>query len=223
MKRINIAIDGPAGAGKSTAARKAAKKLGIIYVDTGALYRAVSYYMVINNIDTNDEEKVSKALNEVHPELKIKDDVQYTFLNGVDVSDKIRTNEISMAASKVSAYKKVRTSLLSLQRDIAARESVIMDGRDIGTNVLPNADIKIYLTASSEKRAERRYKELLAKGEKCDFDEILKDIEKRDYDDMHRSINPLKRADDAILLDSSDMNEDEVVETIIKLANEKRD
>lgn len=222
MKKINIAIDGPAGAGKSTAARKAAERLNIIYVDTGALYRAVSYYMVINNINVNDEESVCACLDKVHPELKIIDGVQHTILNGTDVSDKIRTNEISMAASRVSSYKRVRASLLSLQRDIAARESVIMDGRDIASNVLPNADIKLYLTASSEKRAERRYKELSVKDEKCDFNEILKDIEKRDYDDMHREINPLIKVSDAVLIDSSDMTEEEVVTEIIKLASERK-
>ena len=199
---INIAIDGPAGAGKSSTAKLIAKKLGYIYVDTGALYRTVGLYSIRKGIDTKDAEKVIATLPDVKVELKFIDGSQNVFLNGEDVSDAIRTPEASMGASNVSAIPKVREFLFDLQRSIAANNNCIMDGRDIGTVVLPNADVKIFLTASVEERANRRYKEMLEKGESADYNDILEDIKKRDYQDSHREIAPLRQADDAIFVDN---------------------
>lgn len=199
---INIAIDGPAGAGKSSTAKLIAKKLGYIYVDTGALYRTVGLYSIRKGIDTKDAEKVIATLPDVKVELKFIDGSQHVFLNGEDVSDAIRTPEASMGASNVSAIPKVREFLFDLQRSIAANNNCIMDGRDIGTVVLPNADVKIFLTASVEERANRRYKEMLEKGESADYNGILEDIKKRDYQDSHREIAPLRQADDAIFVDN---------------------
>ena len=199
---INIAIDGPAGAGKSSTAKLIAKKLGYIYVDTGALYRTVGLYSIRKGIDTKDAEKVIATLPDVKVELKFIDGLQHVFLNGEDVSDAIRTPEASMGASNVSAIPKVREFLFDLQRSIAANNNCIMDGRDIGTVVLPNADVKIFLTASVEERANRRYKEMLEKGESADYNDILEDIKKRDYQDSHREIAPLRQADDAIFVDN---------------------
>lgn len=199
---INIAIDGPAGAGKSSTAKLIAKKLGFIYVDTGALYRTVGLYSIRKGIDTKDAEKVIATLPDVKVELKFIDGSQHVFLNGEDVSDAIRTPEASMGASNVSAIPKVREFLFDLQRSIAANNNCIMDGRDIGTVVLPNADVKIFLTASVEERANRRYKEMLEKGESADYNDILEDIKKRDYQDSHREIAPLRQADDAIFVDN---------------------
>lgn len=199
---INIAIDGPAGAGKSSTAKLIAKKLGYIYVDTGALYRTVGLYSIRKGIDTKDAEKVIATLPDVKVELKFIDGLQHVFLNGEDVSDAIRTPEASMGASNVSAIPKVREFLFDLQRSIAANSNCIMDGRDIGTVVLPNADVKIFLTASVEERANRRYKEMLEKGESADYNDILEDIKKRDYQDSHREIAPLRQADDAIFVDN---------------------
>ncbi|HAX84235.1 MAG TPA: (d)CMP kinase [Ruminococcaceae bacterium] len=199
---INIAIDGPAGAGKSSTAKLIAKKLGYIYVDTGALYRTVGLYSIRKGIDTKDAEKVIATLPDVKVELKFIDGSQHVFLNGEDVSDAIRTPEASMGASNVSAIPKVREFLFDLQRSIAANNNCIMDGRDIGTVVLPNADVKIFLTASVEERANRRYKEMLEKGESADYNDILEDIKKRDYQDSHREIAPLRQADDAIFVDN---------------------
>ena len=199
---INIAIDGPAGAGKSSTAKLIAKKLGYIYVDTGALYRTVGLYSIRKGIDTKDAEKVIATLPDVKVVLKFIDGLQHVFLNGEDVSDAIRTPEASMGASNVSAIPKVREFLFDLQRSIAANNNCIMDGRDIGTVVLPNADVKIFLTASVEERANRRYKEMLEKGESADYNDILEDIKKRDYQDSHREIAPLRQADDAIFVDN---------------------
>ena len=199
---INIAIDGPAGAGKSSTAKLIAKKLGYIYVDTGALYRTVGLYSIRKGIDTKDAEKVIATLPDVKVEIKFIDGSQHVFLNGEDVSDAIRTPEASMGASNVSAIPKVREFLFDLQRSIAANNNCIMDGRDIGTVVLPNADVKIFLTASVEERANRRYKEMLEKGESADYNDILGDIKKRDYQDSHREIAPLRQADDAIFVDN---------------------
>lgn len=199
---INIAIDGPAGAGKSSTAKLIAKKLGYIYVDTGALYRTVGLYSIRKGTDTKDAEKVIATLPDVKVELKFIDGLQHVFLNGEDVSDAIRTPEASMGASNVSAIPKVREFLFDLQRSIAANNNCIMDGRDIGTVVLPNADVKIFLTASVEERANRRYKEMLEKGESADYNDILEDIKKRDYQDSHREIAPLRQADDAIFVDN---------------------
>ena len=202
---VNIAIDGPAGAGKSSTAKLVAKKLGYIYVDTGALYRTVGLYSIRKGIDTKNAEKVIATLPDVKVELKFVDGAQHVFLNGEDVSEAIRTPEASMGASNVSAIPKVREFLFDLQRKIAAENDCIMDGRDIGTVVLPNADVKIFLTTSVEERANRRYKEMLEKGEEADYNDILEDIKKRDYQDSHRAVAPLKQAEDAILVDTSDI------------------
>lgn len=206
-----IAIDGPAGAGKSTIARILAKELALIYVDTGALYRAIGFYMVDNGVSIDDDAAVIAALDGVRVSLAYKDGEQRVFVNDTDVSDRIRTPQISMAASKVSAIPAVRTFLLQLQRDIAATNSVIMDGRDIGTTILPNADVKIFLTASPEARAERRYKELLEKGESVTYDEVLADMKKRDYDDAHRAASPLRKAEDAIEVDTGALTLEESI------------
>lgn len=206
-----IAIDGPAGAGKSTIAKFLAKELELIYVDTGALYRAIGYYMVDNGVSIEDDTAVLAALDGVRVSLAYKDGEQRVFVNDADVSDRIRTPQISMAASKVSAIPAVRAFLLQLQRDIAATNSVIMDGRDIGTTILPNADVKIFLTASPEARAERRYKELLEKGESVTFEDVLADMVKRDYDDAHRAASPLRKAEDAIEVDTGDLTLEESI------------
>jgi cytidylate kinase len=219
---MNIAIDGPAGAGKSTIARLVSKQLDFIYVDTGAMYRAIALYFIDNETDVENEEKLKSALEDIMINLSYENGVQHIFLNLVDVSAEIRNEKVGNMASKTSAYKPVREKLLDLQRNIAAENDVIMDGRDIGTNILPNAELKIYLTASVDVRAERRYKELIEKGETPDLDTIRKDIEQRDYQDMNREIAPLKQAEDAVLLDTSDMTIEEVVDFIIKLAEERR-
>lgn len=216
----NIAIDGPAGAGKSTIAKTAAKELGYIYVDTGALYRAVGYYVLNKNIDPKDEQGVGKILNEIEVALKFVDGEQRVFLNGEDVSSKIRTPEMSMYASAVSAHPSVRTFLFETQRKLARENDVIMDGRDIGTVVLPNADVKIFLTASPEERAKRRYDELILKGQTVEFDDILKDVITRDYNDSHRAVAPLKQADDAIFLDTTGNTFEQSVELIISTIKE---
>ncbi len=218
---INIAIDGPAGAGKSTVARAAAAKLGYIYVDTGALYRAVGVYCIRNGITTNDAENVSKALNEITVELKFIDGVQHIFLNGDDVSTEIRLPEASMAASNVSAIPDVRAFLFDLQRDIAEKNNCIMDGRDIGTVVLPNAQVKIFLTADDEERAMRRYKELKEKGSKVTFQEVLDDLRVRDYNDSHREIAPLKPAEDSVTVNTTGYTLEESIEKIVNTVKEK--
>lgn len=207
----NIAIDGPAGAGKSTIAKKLAADLGYVYVDTGAMYRAMAYYFLQNNISADDEAAISAACPNVNVTIEYKDGVQQVILNGENVNGVIRNEEVGNMASATSIYPAVRTKLVELQRELAAKQNVIMDGRDIGTVVLPDANVKIYLTASSKVRAQRRYDELTAKGEKCDFDAIEKDIIDRDYRDMHRETSPLKQAEDAVLLDSSDLDIDGVV------------
>ena len=215
---INIAIDGPAGAGKSTIARKTAANLGYIYVDTGALYRAVGVSVLRRGLDTTDAKAVAGVLNEIKIELKFIDGVQHVFLNGEDVSTAIRLPEASMAASNVSAIPAVRAFLFDLQKSIAAKNNCIMDGRDIGTVVLPDAQLKIFLTASAEVRAKRRYAELVEKGTPVDYDALLEEIKLRDHNDSTRAIAPLKPADDAVLVDSSDMTIAEVCEAIEKLA-----
>ncbi len=214
----SIAIDGPAGAGKSTIAKLVAKKMDYIYVDTGALYRAIAHFLVINQIDIEDEETLTKACAGITVEIKYENDAQQVYLNGENVTPFLRTEETGNMASKSSAKAPVRAALLDLQRDMAKEYNVVMDGRDIGTNVLPNAEVKIYLTASSKERANRRYKELVEKGEEADFDKIEADIIERDERDMNRAIAPLKQADDAVLVDSSDMTIDEVVEAIMTAA-----
>lgn len=198
-----IAIDGPAGAGKSTIAKVLAKEMSLIYVDTGALYRTVGYFTTGRGIALTDIEGITAALDDLTVELKYVDGVQRVFANGEDVSDLIRTPAISMAASAVSAIPAVRAYLLNTQRDIAAKNSVVMDGRDIGTVILPDAKVKIFLTASPESRAKRRYDELQAKGDPATYEEVLADMIKRDYDDSHRAAAPLKQAEDAVLVDTS--------------------
>ncbi len=216
---MNIAIDGPAGAGKSTIARRAAKEMGFIYVDTGAMYRAVALYMLNNDINVEDEIAVSEAVANVVVDLAYEGDEQQILLNGENVNGLIRTPKVSAAASKTSAYPAVRARLLDLQKNIAANNSVLMDGRDIGTVVLPNAELKIFLTASAEVRGERRYKELIAKGEEANLSSIIADIEKRDEQDRNRAVSPLVQAEDAVLVDTSNMTIDEVVNHIIELKN----
>ncbi len=217
---INIAIDGPAGAGKSTIARRAAHELGFIYVDTGALYRSAAYYCLTHNIDAGDTEAVEKAISGITPELRFIDGVQHVFVNGEDVSDRIRTPEVSMSASKVSAIPAVRAFLFDLQKKIARENDIIMDGRDIGTIVLPDADLKIFLTASPEARAERRYKELAEKPDAPTFEQVLADIVKRDRDDSTRAAAPLKMAEDAVLLDTTELSLEEAVNRVIGMIKE---
>ena len=211
---INIAIDGPAGAGKSTIAKRLAKELGYIYVDTGAMYRAMAYYFLKNHISAEDENRIAAACEHVDITIRYQDGEQQVILNGENVNGVIRNEEVGNMASSTSVYPVVRKKLVELQQQLAVKENVIMDGRDIGTVVLPNADVKIYLTASSKVRAKRRYDELTAKGEACDLDQIEQDIIDRDYRDMNRETSPLKQADDAVLLDSSDLDIDGVVETM---------
>ena len=200
---VNIAIDGPAGAGKSTVARGAAKELGYIYVDTGALYRTVALYVLQNGHNVHDPERVKAALADIRIELKFVGGVQRVYLNGQDVSEEIRTPEVSMGASAVAALPCVREFLFEQQRRIAREKDCIMDGRDIGTVVLPDAQVKVFLTASAEERARRRYRELLEKGEDISFEEVLRDVQERDYNDSHRAVAPLKQAEDAVLLDTT--------------------
>lgn len=221
MKHFNIAIDGPAGAGKSTIARRAAGQLGFVYVDTGAMYRAMALYFLRKGINPADEEAVSRTCSEAEVSIRYQDGAQQVLLNGEDVSGRIRTEEVGKTASVVSAYMPVREKLTELQKELAARENVIMDGRDIGTCVLPQAPAKIYLTASVEVRALRRFRELTEKGEACDLEEIKKDIADRDWKDMHREHAPLKQAEDAVVVDSSNMTIDQVVEAILAVAKEK--
>ena len=217
---INIAIDGPAGAGKSTIAKAAAKAVGFIYADTGALYRAVAYYSISKGADVNSPEAVTALLPEITPELKFIDGSQHVFVGGEDVSDKIRTPEVSMGASAVSAIPAVRDFLFDLQKKIASENNVIMDGRDIGTVVLPNADLKIFLTASPEERARRRHIELTEKGESVTFESVLADVNQRDYNDSHREIAPLRQAEDAVLCDTTELDLSQATEKVISLIKE---
>jgi len=216
-----IAIDGPAGAGKSTIAKSIAKKLQYIYVDTGAMYRAIAIYFIKNNIDPTDENAINKACEHVDITITYLNGEQQVILNGENITSILRNEEVGKIASKTSIYAKVRKKLVELQRELARTTDCIMDGRDIGTTVLPNANVKIYLTASVEARASRRYKELIEKGESPSFEVIKSDIENRDYQDMNRENSPLKQADDAVLIDSSNIDLDETIETIIKVINEK--
>lgn len=213
----NIAIDGPAGAGKSTIAKIVAKKLGYIYVDTGAMYRTMALACYREGIKADEEERVVDKCKSVNITLGYENDTQKVYLEGEDVSTQIRQEEIGNMTSAIAVYPPVRKILVEMQQDLAKKNDVVMDGRDIGTAVLPNAELKIYLTASSRTRAERRYNELIEKGQKCDIDEIEKDIKERDYRDMHRDVSPLVQAEDAVLVDSSDMNIEQVVDTIINL------
>ncbi len=218
---INVAIDGPAGAGKSTISRKAAQEIGYIYIDTGALYRTVGLAATRKGIDLSSSEAIESVLtDELSVELKFIDGEQRMFLCGEDVSDKIRTPEASSAASKVSAVPAVRKYLFDLQKKMAKENNCIMDGRDIGTVVLPDAQVKIFLTASPEARAQRRYKELTEKGMDVKYEDVLSDMIQRDYDDSHRAIAPLKQADDAILCDTSDIGLQESIELVIRTIKE---
>ena len=217
---LDIAIDGPSGAGKSSAAKLAAAKLGFIYVDTGAMYRAIGVAALRRGIDTQDKDGVIAMLPELEISLAFLEGEQHVLLNGEDVSREIRLPQASMAASHVSALPEVRAFLLDLQRRLAAENDCIMDGRDIGTVILPDAGLKIYLTASPEIRAKRRYDELIARGTPQDYDELLQEIIQRDYNDMHRETSPLKQAEDAVLLDSSDLTLEQVVDRICALAKE---
>ena len=219
---FNIAIDGPAGAGKSTIAKGVAKELGFIYVDTGAMYRAMALYFIRNHIDAGDEQEITKACEDIHVSIAYENCEQQILLNKENVNGYIRNEEVGNMASATSVYPAVRAKLLDLQRNLAGTADVIMDGRDIGTCVLPNAPLKIFLTASVETRAQRRYQELKEKGQDCNFEDICKDIKERDERDMNRSIAPLKQAEDAILVDSSDMTIKEVTDTIIAFVNERR-
>lgn len=217
---VNIAIDGPAGAGKSTIAKTVSKELGFIYVDTGALYRTVGLNALRLGKDTKNAEEVVSTLEGLDVSLRFVNGEQRVFLGEEDVSTAIRQNEVSMAASNVSAIPRVREFLFDLQRDIAKKNNCIMDGRDIGTVVLPDAKIKIYLTASAEARADRRFKELTEKGQNVDYNKILEEIKARDYQDMNREIAPLKQADDAILVDTTELNLEQAIEYMLKTIKE---
>ena len=218
---VNIAIDGPAGAGKSTLARKAAERLGYIYVDTGALYRTVGLYSIRKGFDTKDPASVGETLKDIDIKLGFTDEGQRVYLNGEDVSEAIRTPEASMGASNVSAIPCVREFLFDLQKQIAKENDCLMDGRDIGTVVLPDAQVKIFLTASPETRAKRRYDELVAKGSDVTFQDVLDDLIKRDYQDTHREIAPLKAADDAVVLDTSDFTFEQSLDAILDVITKK--
>lgn len=217
----NIAIDGPAGAGKSTIARRVAKELSFIYVDTGAMYRAMALYLLREGVDRNNKEQIGEICQNAEISIEYQNGEQIVLLNGENVNAHLRTEEVGNMASVSSAVPRVREKLLSLQRKLAKDMSVVMDGRDIGTTILPDADVKIYLTASSLTRAKRRYLELQEKGAVCNLDEIQKDIEERDQRDMNREISPLRQADDAILVDSSDLTIEQVVERILEIFRSK--
>ena len=202
---VSIAIDGPAGAGKSTMARACAQALGYLYVDTGAIYRTVGYYMRLMGVGPKDKDGIARLIDEVNIDIRYEDGVQHMILNGADVTGEIRTPEMSMYASGVSAQPCVRAFLLDMQRQLARTHSVVMDGRDIGTTVFPDAELKIFVTATPEIRAQRRYDELKAKGQEASFDEILENVKQRDYIDQNRKVSPLKKADDALLLDNTEL------------------
>ena len=219
---MNIAIDGPAGAGKSSIAKLVAERLSFIYIDTGAMYRTMALYFMNRGINTKDQMLVESRCEEIDIRIHYENGEQQIFLNGENVSVEILEEQVGNEASVVASYGKVREKLVALQRSMAASSDVIMDGRDIGTVVLPDADVKIYLTASSAVRAERRYKELTEKGAVCDLKKIEEDIKIRDYQDMNREISPLKQAEDAVLVDSSDMTIDQVIEEIISIVEKKR-
>ena len=214
-KMIAIALDGPSGSGKSTIAKKLSHKLNILYLDTGAMYRATAVKALTLGIDTFDEEGVKTFIDDIDLEIKYINGSQHTFLDGEDVSEKIREPHVSMAASNISSLKCVRLKMVEMQRKIASSMSCVLDGRDIGSYVLPNADFKFYITASVEVRADRRYKELTLKGHKVDFEQLKQEIEQRDYNDKNRDFAPLKRADDAIEIDTSYLSVDQVIGKVI--------
>ena len=219
---FNVAIDGPAGAGKSTIAKLVAGEMNFIYVDTGAMYRAIALYLIRKGVGIEETDRFADECQGAEVSIQYVDGTQQVILNGENVSGWIRTEEVGNMASASSVDPAVREKLLDLQRNLAAENDVVMDGRDIGTNILPNADVKVYLTASVEERAMRRFKELMGKGMDLSLEQIEKDIEERDYRDMHREIAPLKQAEDAVYIDSSDMSIDEVKAAIIKLIESKR-
>ena len=221
-KKISVAIDGPAGAGKSTIAKKLAKELGFRYVDTGAIYRTVAYFFDTWGISPKDIDGINRYIDELNVDIWYDEEgVQHMYMNDIEVTDDIRTQDISQKASLISAHAVVREMLLDMQREIAREYDVIMDGRDIGTVVLPKATVKIFLTASAEVRAQRRTDELIAKGQKANYPQILKEIQQRDYQDTHREIAPLKMCRDSVKVDTSDMTIDEVVEAIKAIVREK--
>ncbi len=221
-KKYSIAIDGPAGAGKSTIAKALAKELGYYYVDTGAIYRTVAYFLDLLGISPKDADGVERYIDELTVGIEYDDSgKQHMIMNGMDVTDEIRTQDISQKASLVSAHKVVRDMLLDMQRDVAKRNNVIMDGRDIGTVVLPKATVKVFLSASPEIRAQRRTEELLVKGQKANYEQILKEIKQRDYQDSNRPIAPLKQAKDAVLLDTSNLDIDGVIAEMKRIVGEK--
>ncbi len=219
----NVAIDGPAGAGKSTIAKAVAKELKLVYVDTGAMYRAMALYMLWEQVPLQDTEKVIEKCRQANVTICYENGMQVVQLNGENVNDFLRTEEVGNAASVISPIPEVRTKLVELQKELAANTDCIMDGRDIGTCVLPDARLKIYLTASSKVRAQRRYDELAAKGEQGNLQTIQADIEERDYRDMHREVSPLKQAEDAVLVDTSDMSVDEVISVISEMCRRSRE
>lgn len=219
---ISIAIDGPSGAGKSTLARSLAQKLGYVYVDTGAMYRSIGLFALKSGVAPSDAAGVEGLLSACKLSLCYRDGVQRILLNNVDVSDEIRTEQVSMAASQVSAYPAVRAFLLETQRSLAREQSVVMDGRDIGTVVLPNAQVKIFLTADDEVRARRRYEELCAKGDSVTYEEVLADVRQRDYNDTHRTAAPLRQAEDAVLVDTSDCGLEESLARLLKVVQQKQ-
>ena len=218
---VNIAIDGPAGAGKSSIAKLLAERMNYIYVDTGAMYRTLALYFLEHGIDGDDEQTVVASLPEIEVALEYVDGVQQIFLNGDNVTGRIRTPEVTDMASRTSAYAKVREKMVELQRQIAKKNNVVMDGRDIGTVVLPDAGVKVFLTASTDVRARRRYLQMLESNPEADLEEIRKDMEERDYRDSHRENSPLRQAEDAVFLDTSDMTKEEVIAAIRKLTEEK--
>lgn len=218
----NIAIDGPAGAGKSTIAKAVAKKMKLIYVDTGAMYRAMALFMMREKVDSQDASAIAAKCEEADITIRYEGGAQVVCLNGENVNSLIRTEEVGNMASVTSVQPAVRRKMVELQQKLAADSDCIMDGRDIGTCVLPGADVKIYLTAGSDVRAKRRFDELKAKGEECSLKKIQTDIEQRDYRDMHREISPLKQADDAVLMDTSQLTVEQVIDTIIQICKEKR-
>ena len=221
-KTYNIAIDGPAGAGKSTLARRLAEKLGYYYVDTGAIYRTVAYFMDLLGVSPKDVDGVERYIDELTVEIEYDEEgCQHMIMNGMDVTNDIRTQDISQKASLVSAHAVVRDVLLDMQRDVARRHNVVMDGRDIGSVVLPKADVKIFLTADPQVRAKRRYDELIAKGQKADLPRILKEIQQRDYQDTHREVAPLKMTRDSVKLDTSELDIDGVLEAMLQIVGKK--
>lgn len=221
-KTVAIAIDGPAGAGKSTIARRVAAQLGYYYVDTGAIYRTVAYFMDLWGVSPKDVDGVERYIDELTIEIRYDEaGAQHMIMNGMDVSEDIRTSEISKKASLISAHAVVREVLLDMQRDVARQHNVVMDGRDIGTVVLPDAQVKIFLTASPEVRAQRRTEEMIAKGQKAKYDQVLKEIQERDYQDTHRAIAPLKMCQDSVKVDTSEMDIDQVVQAILDITAQK--